>query len=120
MSAHRPLVAAAAVLGFLGILLGAFGAHALNLEGKPLEWWHTASQYHLVHTLAALSAALLGAPRSGWLFVAGTVVFSGSLYVMALTNVTILGAITPIGGVLYLVGWGMLAYSALKSRPEPT
>ena len=120
MSRDRRLIAAAAILGFFGVALGAFGAHALNLEGKPLEWWHTGSQYHLIHALAALLAAVLGVPRAGWLFVAGTVIFSGSLYAMALTDVKLLGAITPIGGLLYLVGWGTLAYSALKNRPEPT
>lgn len=114
---HPRLVAAAAVLGFLGVALGAFGAHALKLDGKPLEWWHTASQYHLVHALAAFLAALLGAPRAGWFFVAGAVVFAGSLYLMALTHATWLGAVTPIGGVLFLVGWGTLVVSALRA-PE--
>jgi uncharacterized membrane protein YgdD (TMEM256/DUF423 family) len=109
---QRALVLAAAVLGFLGVALGAFGAHALKLEGKPLEWWHTGSQYHLVHALAALLAAILGAPRAGWLFVAGTAIFSGSLYAMALTDVRVLGAITPLGGLCYLVGWAMLAVAA--------
>lgn len=106
---------AAAVLGFLGVAFGAFGAHALKLEGKPLEWWHTGSQYHLVHALAALLAAVLGVTRSGWLFVAGTVVFAGSLYIMALTNLRWLGAITPIGGVCYLVGWGLFAWHACRT-----
>ena len=115
MVPDRRLLAAAAILGFLGVALGAFGAHALNLADKPLEWWRTAGQYHQLHAVAALLAALLGVPRAGWLFVAGTVVFSGSLYVMALTHVTILGAITPLGGLLYLIGWGLLAYAAIKS-----
>lgn len=109
---QRPLVLAAAAFGFLGVALGAFGAHALNLEGKPLEWWHTATQYHLAHALAALLAALLGSPRAGWLFLAGTVLFAGSLYAMALTHVLVLGAVTPLGGLCYLAGWGLLAYDA--------
>ena len=113
---HRRLVAAASVLGFLGVALGAFGAHALGLEGKPLEWWHTAGQYHLLHAVAALIAAMLGVPKAGWLFVAGTVVFSGSLYLMALTNATMLGAITPLGGLCYLLGWAALAAVAMRKR----
>lgn len=110
------LVGAASVLGFFGVALGAFGAHALKLEGKPLEWWHTGSQYHLIHALAALLAALLGVPRAGWLFIVGAVIFAGSLYTMALTGVTVLGAITPLGGLCFLAGWAMLALHA--RRPE--
>jgi uncharacterized membrane protein YgdD (TMEM256/DUF423 family) len=110
-------VLAAAVLGFLGVALGAFGAHLLKLEGKPLEWWHTATEYHLIHALAALLAARFEATRAGWLFVAGAIVFAGSLYIMALTGVTWLGAITPIGGVCFLAGWGLLAYQAGRSNP---
>lgn len=110
---HSSLTVAAGILGFLGV---AFGAHALKLEGKPLEWWHTASQYHLIHALAALLAAILGVTRAGWLFVAGTVVFAGSLYTMALTGKTWLGAITPIGGVLYLVGWASLTFAGSRAQ----
>ena len=95
--------------------LGAFAAHALKLEGKPLEWWHTATQYQMIHCVAALFAAKLGVRRSGWLFVVGIVVFSGSLYAMALTDIRILGAITPLGGLCFLAGWALLAIHALKS-----
>lgn len=115
----RRLVATAAVLGFLGVALGAFAAHGLKLEGQPLEWWHTGSQYHLIHALAALLAAILGSTRAGWFFVAGSVIFAGSLYAMALTNVRMLGAITPIGGVCFLVGWVLLAVDAAR-RPAAT
>lgn len=108
------LVFAAAILGLSGVLLGAFGAHALGLAGKPLDTWHTAGQYHLGHALAALLAALLGATRAGWLFVAGTLVFSGSLYLLVVTGAKWLGAVTPVGGALFLVGWGMLAAAAIK------
>ena len=110
---------AATVLGFLGVALGAFGAHALKLDGKPLEWWHTGSQYHLVHALAALIAALLGAPRAGWFFVGGAIVFAGSLYLMAVTGMTWLGAVTPIGGLCFLTGWGLLAWHASRQPAEP-
>ena len=114
--ASRSLVVAAAILGFLGVALGAFAAHALKLAGKPEEWWRTGVQYHQIHALAALLAAILGSPQAGWLFVAGTALFAGSLYLMALTGTTWLGAVTPLGGLCFLVGWGLLAYSAW-SRP---
>ncbi len=114
--ASRSLIVAAAFLGFLGVALGAFAAHALKLAGKPDEWWRTGVQYHQVHALAALLAATLGAPRAGWLFVTGTVVFAGSLYLMALTGKTWLGAITPLGGVCFLAGWGLLAHAAWKRQ----
>ena len=110
--ASRSLVVVAAILGFLGVALGAFAAHALKLTGKPDEWWRTGVQYHQIHALAALLAAILGAPRAGWLFVIGSALFAGSLYVMALTGMTWLGAITPLGGVCLLAGWAFLAHTA--------
>lgn len=111
---HPRLATAAAVLAFFGVALGAFGAHALKLEGKSLDIWHTASQYHLIHALAALLASLLGLPRAGWFFVAGAVVFAGSLYLLVVADVRWLGAITPFGGVLFLVGWALLAFEAMR------
>ncbi len=116
---HSRLVTASAILGFLGVVLGAFGAHALGLSAKDLETWHTAGQYHLGHALAALLAALFGVPRAGWLFVAGAVLFSGSLYALAVGGPRWLGPITPLGGLCFLAGWAMLALSA-RARPEPT
>lgn len=115
----------AALLGLLGVALGAFGAHALKarLGAELLAAWETAVQYQLWHALAALAAALFamvqtGASRwflaAGWLFVAGAVVFSGSLYLMALTGVRALGAVTPVGGLLMLAGWGALAWGLLR------
>jgi uncharacterized membrane protein YgdD (TMEM256/DUF423 family) len=125
----RTLLIASATLGFLGVAFGAFGAHGLtrSLEGvadgaQRLEWWKTGAQYHLVHALAVgLAAAVasrlaggLGA-ISGWLFVAGVVPFSGSLYTMTLTGVRALGAVTPIGGLCFLAGWGALFVGALRA-----
>jgi uncharacterized membrane protein YgdD (TMEM256/DUF423 family) len=125
----RTLLLASAALGFFGVALGAFGAHGLSrsLEGladgaQRLEWWKTGAQYHLVHALATgLSAASaarftggLGA-ISGWLFVAGVVLFSGSLYTMTVTGVRALGVVTPIGGLCFLGGWGALFVAALRS-----
>ena len=116
---HRSLAAAAALLGFLGVALGAFGAHALRLAGQPLDWWRTGTEYHLAHALAAILAAVLGVPRAGWLFIVGTVLFAGSLYAMALSHVLILGAVAPLGGLCYLLGWGALAWGVWRT-PAPT
>ncbi|MDK2970603.1 MAG: hypothetical protein PWP23_358 [Candidatus Sumerlaeota bacterium] len=110
-----------AVSGFLAVALGAFGAHGLKriLDTDLLVIFETGVRYHFHHTLALLAVGLLareGAGRalcaSGWAFVAGIVVFSGSLYALALTGERWLGAITPIGGVSFLVGWGALGVAA--------
>lgn len=100
-----------AVLGFLGVALGAFGAHGLKpvLEANDtVAIWQTAVLYHLIHAVAGLWAAERSALVT-WLWTAGVAVFSGSLYVLAVTNVRWLGAITPIGGLLFLAGWMVLA-----------
>ncbi|MDX2081653.1 MAG: DUF423 domain-containing protein [Terrimicrobiaceae bacterium] len=105
-----PAISVAAILGFLGVALGAFGAHGLkNLlaANDTTAIWLTAVQYHLVHAVAALWAADRR-PRVTWIWAAGVAIFSGSLYLLAVTNIRWLGAITPIGGVLFLVGWAML------------
>ena len=104
----------AAIFGFLGVALGAFGAHGLKtvLEqtGRAANW-ETAVLYHLVHAvvLAAISR-IEPLPRAAWwLFTAGIVIFSGSLYVLAVTGIKMLGAITPFGGLALLGGWLALA-----------
>ena len=112
----------AAISGFLVVALGAFGAHGLKekISADLLAVYQTGVLYQMFHTLALLTVALLlmqqpqlGALRwSGWLFVAGIVIFSGSLYLLALTGVRVLGAITPIGGVAFLGGWFCLIGAA--------
>jgi uncharacterized membrane protein YgdD (TMEM256/DUF423 family) len=100
----------AAILGFLGVSLGAFGAHGLKalLESHATTAiWQTAVLYHLVHAVAALWASEKR-PAVVWVWTAGVVVFSGTLYLLAVTNIRWLGAITPIGGVLFLIGWVMI------------
>lgn len=101
----------AAIVIFLGIALGAFGAHGLAdrlEETGRLDNWQTATFYHLVHGVAMFVIALSGKRAIGfWWFLAGIVLFSGSLYVLALTGITKLGAITPFGGTAMLIGWGM-------------
>jgi uncharacterized membrane protein YgdD (TMEM256/DUF423 family) len=119
----RQLVAVAGILGFLAVALGAFGSHGLRsrVDARSLEVWQTAVQYHLAHTLAILLVAILAAAlpavrKTAWLFVAGIAVFSGSLYLMVLTGTRWLGAITPIGGVLFLLGWAWLAWTPTRER----
>ena len=112
----------AAVSGFLAVALGAFGAHGLRdkLTADMLAVYHTGVQYHFYHTLALLLVAvlLLLSPQSAWLkwsgnlFALGILVFSGSLYVLAISGVRWLGAITPLGGVAFLAGWICLAVAA--------
>jgi len=104
------MLAAAAVCGFLAVALGAFGAHALKgmLEtSQHMETWKTAVQYHLAHSLALLVVAVAGGEfrRAAWCWLAGTVLFSGSLYLLSATGVKWLGAVTPFGGLLLLAGW---------------
>lgn len=107
-----------ALLGFTGVAAGAFGAHALReaLSPERLQIFETGSRYQLIHALALIAVAIAlerGASRgltaAGWLFLAGSVVFAGSLYALALTGVTSWGAVTPIGGLCFLVGWILVA-----------
>jgi uncharacterized membrane protein YgdD (TMEM256/DUF423 family) len=111
--------------GFLGVAAGAFGAHGLRgrLSSDMLSVFETAVRYQMYHVLALLAVAVLigrvGDARlldiAGWAFIAGIVLFSGSLYALALSNVSRLGAITPIGGLAFLVGWAALAvFAALR------
>jgi uncharacterized membrane protein YgdD (TMEM256/DUF423 family) len=108
----------AAILGFLGVALGAFGAHALKdrLSPSALQIWNTAVLYHLLHAVALLALGLY-ARVSGTdvrvasaLFAVGVVIFSGSLYALALSGIKPLGAITPLGGLCFLAGWAWLAF----------
>jgi len=111
-----------ALSGFVGVALGAFGAHGLRSRLSPemLAVFETGVRYQLVHAVALVAMAawmdrLSGwlVTAAGWLFFAGILLFSGSLYLLALTGVTILGAITPLGGLAFLGGWACLAIAAL-------
>ena len=102
----------AGLLGFLGVALGAFGAHQLATllaANQTASIWQTAVLYHLVHAVAALWAAGRN-PTVVWIWTAGILVFSGSLYLLAVTNIRWLGAITPIGGLLFLAGWLLVVF----------
>jgi uncharacterized membrane protein YgdD (TMEM256/DUF423 family) len=112
-----------ALSGFLSVAAGAFGAHALKERLSPelLSVWHTGATYQMFHALALVAVGILiaRAPQvalswSGWLFVAGTVLFSGILYALALSGVRVLGAVTPLGGLCFLAGWANLAWAAWR------
>jgi uncharacterized membrane protein YgdD (TMEM256/DUF423 family) len=116
----RVFFALGAVSGFISVSAGAFGAHALRSRLTPeyLGVFETAARYQMYHALALLAVAWAitratgsTAQWAGWLFVIGTVLFSGSLYGLALTGIRWLGAITPLGGVAFLAGWLCLALS---------
>jgi len=121
----RLVVLAAGLLGALGVLLGAFGAHGLKQRLAPdlLALWQTAVQYHQWHTLAMLATGLLlvHVPQHPWLraaavlFFAGIVLFSGSLYALALGAPRLLGAITPLGGLALIAAWSCLAVAAFRA-----
>ena len=113
-----PLLAGA-LLAALGVMLGAFGAHGLRsaLTPEALGWWQTGVQYQMWHAvgLVAVGAARLPGTRLAvWLLTLGTLVFAGSLYVMALTGMRWLGAVTPFGGLLMIGGWLVLCWRLLR------
>jgi uncharacterized membrane protein YgdD (TMEM256/DUF423 family) len=113
-----------ALLGFLGVALGAFGAHGLKdvlVRNDTAAVWQTAVLYHLVHAVVMLGLASGTTWRRGaWLFLlVGVLVFSGSLYVMGVTNLRRLGMITPLGGVAFLVGWALLVVQGVRAPREP-
>lgn len=117
---NRTILAAGALLGATAVALGAFGAHALNdvLTPKTAGWWATAVQYQMWHALALIVIAALPLRRSAlaaWCMGIGAVIFSGTLCLMALGLPHWLGAVTPIGGMLMIAGWLILAWSALAA-----
>lgn len=122
----RTFLLAGAVNALLAVALGAFGAHGLKdrLDEEMLDVYKTGVQYHMYHALGLLAVALVAdklrsvaaVKWTGRLLLAGIVLFSGSLYVLALTDVEWLGAITPFGGVAFLAGWATLAVAAYKQR----
>jgi uncharacterized membrane protein YgdD (TMEM256/DUF423 family) len=124
----RTFTALGAGLAFLAVALGAFGAHALKtkLSADMLAVYQTGVQYHITHALALLVVASLSEKLDnkktvlwvGRLMVAGIILFSGSLYLLALTGVKVLGAITPLGGICFLTAWAMLAMAAVRSPRE--
>ena len=113
-----------AIFAGLGVILGAFGAHALKerLTPEMLAIFETGVRYQMYHALALLAVAWAAhrwpassAASAGWCFLAGILIFSGSLYTLALTGITKLGAITPLGGLAFILGWALLAWTTFKS-----
>lgn len=120
---ERTFLALGSISALVSVAAGAFGAHALRSRLAPdlLAAFETGARYQMFHALGLVAAAWAsarfpGAPAAaaGWLFAAGTVLFSGSLYLLALTGTRWLGAVTPLGGVAFLAGWACLAWAALR------
>ena len=120
--ARSPWIAVGALNAAIAIAAGAFAAHGLRekLDARALEVFETGARYQMYHAVAIVLAGILvgagmrGAQTAGWIFQAGIVLFSGSLYVLAVTGVKSLGAVTPLGGVAFLAGWLWLAWSAFR------
>lgn len=121
----RIFICLASILGGLSVMAGAFGAHSLKaqISESALEIFKTGAQYQMYHALALLFIGLwinqTETPQSvvmaaGWAWIAGIVIFSGSLYALSLTGIKWLGAIAPLGGVAFIIGWGCLAFVAIK------
>jgi uncharacterized membrane protein YgdD (TMEM256/DUF423 family) len=113
----------AAVAGFLAVALGAFGAHGLKsilTQNETVAIWDKAVFYHFIHAVMLFVIAGRRQWKAGawWSFLAGIVIFSGSLYLLAVTNVKWLGAVTPIGGLSFLIGWAWLGISAAKNNGD--
>jgi uncharacterized membrane protein YgdD (TMEM256/DUF423 family) len=122
----RLFLTAGSLLGGLAVAAGAFGAHGLKafLEAHGQAGnWETAARYALVHALATVAVGTLAAVRpapglaaAGWCFLVGTAIFSGCLFALTLSGIKILGAVVPIGGVLLIAGWMLLAYAGWHVR----
>ncbi len=124
---RRTTVTGAALLGFLGVGAGAFGAHALeaSLDPPSLEAYRTAVRYQLFHAAVLLALGLYRGspplpPRIPWTFLCGVVLFSGSIYGLALVDVRWLGFVTPLGGSLLLLGWAQLVGWGITLRTSNT
>jgi uncharacterized membrane protein YgdD (TMEM256/DUF423 family) len=116
---RRTWMTLAAISGFLAVAIGAFAAHGIA-DPQAKAWLTTGASYQFMHTMATLACATFmnvgarGARHAPALFLAGIVLFSGSLYAMALGGPRWLGAVTPLGGLLFLAGWAVMAWSARK------
>ncbi len=127
---NKRIIIIASIFGILAVILGAFGAHGLKrvITAAELDTWHTAVQYQFYHTLALLFLATFSRFRSrainaaSWFFTIGILLFSGSLYLLSakdllnITNVGILGPITPIGGLFFILGWVSLLVATIKNK----
>jgi uncharacterized membrane protein YgdD (TMEM256/DUF423 family) len=119
----RTTIITAAIFCFLGVLIGAFAAHGLKLEGYAKDVFETGVRYHFYHAFALLIVGTIGLIKPNWihrkisiLFTLGIIVFSGSLYILAITGIRWLGAITPFGGLSFMAAWIFLVVGILKSK----
>jgi len=123
----KQILQLAGISGVLAVGLGAFGAHSLEtllIQNGRLDTFQTAVNYHFYHTLALLGIGILakvkpdwkGISFAAWSMVLGILIFSGSLYVLSLTGITWLGAITPLGGLSFILGWSSLVYLSFKNK----
>ena len=113
-----------AVLAATGVMFGAFGVHGLRsmLTPEALGWWQTAVQWQMWQAIGLVAIGAARIPRARWpstLLLAGTIIFSGSLYAMALTDLRWLGAVTPVGGALMIGGWAWIAWRLAKATARP-
>jgi uncharacterized membrane protein YgdD (TMEM256/DUF423 family) len=123
---NNRFVAIGSLSAFVSVALGAFGAHLLKNSLPPdmLSVYQTGVQYQMIHSLGLIAVGIAAAflpgskllVRAGWAMLTGIVLFSGSLYALSVTQIKILGAVTPVGGVAFLVAWGLLAAAALKRK----
>ena len=123
----KQILQLAGISGTIAVGLGAFGAHSLEtllIQNGRLDTFQTAVNYHFYHTLALLGIGILatvkpdwkGIAFAAWSMVLGILIFSGSLYVLSLTGITWLGAITPLGGLAFILGWSSLVYLSFKNK----
>ncbi len=126
MTSQQRLLIIGGIIGLLGVAIGAFGSHGLSTlleENGRTGTFDTAVQYHLIHAVALVLVAVLQGKslshpafnRAGYFFLAGVIFFSGSLYILAVFNLGFMGAIAPIGGTAFILGWGSIAWGAYKA-----
>jgi uncharacterized membrane protein YgdD (TMEM256/DUF423 family) len=123
MNSQKIWIAAAGLIGFSGVALGAFGAHRLNdqISAEMLSIYKTGVFYHLIHAIAILAIAFYGNKKfykSALMFVIGIILFSPSLYIYAQSGISSFAMITPIGGVFLLIGWALIIFESLKMKGE--
>ena len=125
MSTSRALILAGAIFGLLGVVLGAVGVHALRdaLDAKALGTFQTGVRFQMYHALALLAVGLLAdrwktglVKLSGILFTVGIILFSGSLYILAVTGIGVFGAVAPLGGMSLIAAWALLVIGAIRQR----